>query len=123
MSEHLEPHRSDSPPSAAHRHLPPPVDSGDDERFADRGHTHGVDPDADRRLLTVALALIVGFMGVEVVVAALAGLADAGHMLTDAGAIAGSIWALRLAQRPHTNTWSYGLRRAEILAAAANGGA
>jgi cobalt-zinc-cadmium efflux system protein len=126
MSEHLEPHRSDSPTSSAHRHLPPRVDPGvDDEPFGGGGHTHAVDPDADRRLLTVALALIAGFMAVEVVVAAIAGslalLADAGHMLTDAGAIAGSIWALRLAQRPHTNTWSYGLRRAEILAAAANG--
>jgi cobalt-zinc-cadmium efflux system protein len=42
-------------------------------------------------------------------------------MLTDVGAIAGSIWALRLAQRPASKTMSFGLKRAEILAAAMNG--
>jgi len=40
-------------------------------------------------------------MLVEIVVAVISGslalLADAGHMLTDAGALAGSIWAIRLA--------------------------
>jgi cobalt-zinc-cadmium efflux system protein len=80
---------------------------------------------ADRRYLRVALALIVGFMAAEVAVALVSGslalLADAGHMLTDAGAIGGSIWALNLAQRPASNVWSYGLKRVEIIAAAANG--
>jgi cobalt-zinc-cadmium efflux system protein len=89
------------------------------------GHSHGIGPDADRRYLGIALSLIVGFMAVEVVVAVLSGslalLADAGHMLTDAGAIAGSIWALRLAERPTSPVWSYGFKRAEILAAAING--
>ena len=88
------------------------------------GHGHG-DVDADRRYLLVALGLIGGFMVVEVVVALASGslalLADAGHMLTDAGAIGGTIWALDLAQRPASKVWSYGLKRAEILAAAANG--
>ncbi len=88
-------------------------------------HNHGIPPDADRRYLTIALGLIVGFMAVEVVVAvvsnSLALLADAGHMLTDAGAIGGAIWALHLAQRPASPVWSYGLKRAEILAAAING--
>ncbi len=64
-------------------------------------------------------------MAAEVTVAILAHslalLADAGHMLADAGAIAGSIWAIRLARRPSSPVWSYGLKRAEILAAAANG--
>ncbi len=92
------------------------------------GHGHGasaVSAEADRRYLLAALALIVGFMVVEVVVAmisrSLALLADAGHMLADVGAIGGSIWALRLAQRPACKTWSFGLKRAEILAAAVNG--
>jgi cobalt-zinc-cadmium efflux system protein len=79
----------------------------------------------DRRYMAIALGLIVAFMAGEVITALFANslvlLADAGHMLTDAGAIAGSIWALSLAERPHTNTWSFGLKRAEILAAAANG--
>ena len=88
-------------------------------------HTHEVSPLADRRYLVAALGLIVGFMVLELLVGVVAGslaiLADAGHMLTDAGAIGGSVWALHLAQRPHTDTWSFGLKRAEILAAAANG--
>src|ERR1700694_1009802 len=89
------------------------------------GHNHGITPDADRRYLRIAMGLIVGFMAAEVVVALISGslalLADAGHMVTDAGAIAGSIWALHLAQQPASRVWSYGLKRAEILAAAANG--
>jgi cobalt-zinc-cadmium efflux system protein len=51
----------------------------------------------------------------------LALLADAGHMLTDAGALAASLVAARLVQRPATERQSYGWFRAEILAAAANG--
>jgi cobalt-zinc-cadmium efflux system protein len=81
--------------------------------------------DADRRYLTLALILIVGFMAGEVVAAFVAGslalLADAGHMLIDAASIAGAIWALDLASQPASKIWSYGLKRAEILAAAANG--
>jgi cobalt-zinc-cadmium efflux system protein len=98
---------------------------GHDHSHAPNHHRHGLSAGADRRLLAWVLGLIGAFMVAEVVVAVASGslalLADAGHMLTDAGAIAGSLWALRLAQRPHTNTWSYGLKRAEILAAAANG--
>ncbi len=79
----------------------------------------------DQRHLSVALGLIVGFMGLEVGVAAVSGslalLSDAGHMLADAGALAGSIWALRLAARPASGAWSFGLKRAEILSSAANG--
>ncbi len=92
---------------------------------ADRPHDH-VAVMGDRRSLRVALALLVGFMAVEVAVSlaahSLALLADAGHMLTDAGAIGGSLWAMHLAQRPASPVWSYGLKRAEILAAAVNGG-
>lgn len=87
-------------------------------------HDHPV-AGADIRYLAVALGLIVAFMIGEVVVAALSSslvlLADAGHMLTDAGALAGSIFAARLAARPAAGRWTYGLKRAEILSAAANG--
>jgi cobalt-zinc-cadmium efflux system protein len=80
---------------------------------------------ADARALRIALSLIVGFMVIEVLVAVLAGslalLADAGHMLTDAAALATALWAIRLAARPVTATWSFGLKRAEILSAAVNG--
>ncbi len=90
------------------------------------GHSHGVEEGgADRRYLFIALGLIVGFMVFEVAVAFISGslalLADAGHMLTDAGAIGASIWATYLAVRPASLRWTYGLKRAEILAAAING--
>src|SRR4051812_4111015 len=89
------------------------------------GHLPITRGDADRRALWVALALIVGFMAVEVVVAILASslalLSDAGHMLTDAGAIALSLVALRVASRPASGTLTYGFGRAEILSAQVNG--
>jgi cobalt-zinc-cadmium efflux system protein len=88
-------------------------------------HTHEVSVSADRRYLGLALGLILAFMVVEVVVAALARslalLSDAGHMLTDAGAIAASLWAIRLAARPAAGAWTFGWKRAEILSAAVNG--
>jgi len=89
------------------------------------GHAHGVSADADFRKLSIALGLIVGFMAVEVVVGAIAHslalLSDAGHMLTDAAAIAFSLVAVRLAQRPAKGLMTYGLKRVEILSAQANG--
>jgi cobalt-zinc-cadmium efflux system protein len=89
------------------------------------GHAHGVSADADSRKLAVALALILGFMVVEVVAGLLAGslalLSDAGHMLTDAAAIAFSLVAIRLAARPARGVMTYGLKRVEILSAQANG--
>ena len=89
------------------------------------GHEHGARLDDDRRYLSVALALIVGFLVFEVAAAlvghSLALLADAGHMLTDVGAIGASLVAAGLAARPPTETHTFGLKRAEILAAALNG--
>jgi cobalt-zinc-cadmium efflux system protein len=93
------------------------------------GHQHGggspFSRDADRRYLWVALGLLLSFLVVEVVAALLVGsvalLADAGHMLTDAGALGGAIWAARLAQRPASGTWTFGYSRAEILSATVNG--
>jgi len=83
-------------------------------------HT-GVSPDADRGKLTVSLALIVGFMPLEVVVGAvvhsLALLSDAAHMLTDAGAIRQSLVAIRLAAKPATGVRTPGPKRHEILSA------
>ena len=89
------------------------------------GHVHGVSPAADRRRVLAALVLIVLFMAGEVVTGliahSLALLSDAGHMLTDAGAIALSLVAMRLAARPAAGGLTYGLKRAEILSALANG--
>jgi cobalt-zinc-cadmium efflux system protein len=88
-------------------------------------HDHGVAGSGDENKLTIALALIVSFMVVEVVVGALAHslalLSDAAHMLTDAGAIGLSLFAIRLAARPAQGAWTYGFKRAEILSAQFNG--
>ena len=51
----------------------------------------------------------------------LALLSDAAHMLTDAAALALALGAQRLAERPRSAQLTYGLRRAETLAALANG--
>jgi cobalt-zinc-cadmium efflux system protein len=79
----------------------------------------------DRRALAIALALIASFMGFEVATGIIAGslalLADAGHMLTDALALAGALVASRLAVRRPGGPWTFGLGRVEILAAQANG--
>jgi cobalt-zinc-cadmium efflux system protein len=89
------------------------------------GHQHGVSADTDAKLIKVALGLIVLFMAFEVVMAfvghSLALLADAGHMLTDAGALGASLFAIRLAKRPAAGPWTFGFRRAEVLSAQANG--
>ncbi|MFZ1286083.1 MAG: cation diffusion facilitator family transporter, partial [Candidatus Phosphoribacter sp.] len=79
----------------------------------------------DRRYLWVALLLLLTFMLGEVVVAVISGslalLSDAGHMLSDVGAIGASLWAIRLAARPASGAWTFGWKRAEILSAAGNG--
>jgi cobalt-zinc-cadmium efflux system protein len=89
------------------------------------GHARGVGNEPDARRLLVALALIVGFMGVEVVTGILAHslalLSDAAHMLTDAAAIGLSLVAVSLARRPAKGAMTYGLGRVEVLAAQANG--
>jgi cobalt-zinc-cadmium efflux system protein len=90
-----------------------------------QGHDHGVGAETQVRPLTVALALILVFMAAEVAVAviahSLALLSDAAHMLVDAAALGLSVWAARLALRPAGGRMTFGLRRAEILAAQANG--
>jgi cobalt-zinc-cadmium efflux system protein len=79
----------------------------------------------DARWLAAALGLIVAFMAGEVIagVAAhsLALISDAAHMLTDAASIALVLITARLAARPPTGGYTFGLKRAEILSAQANG--
>ena len=86
------------------------------------GHDHAT---ADRRSLAAALGLILGLLAAELVVGILASslalLADAGHMLTDAAALALALVAASVAQRPPRGSWTFGFRRVEILAALANG--
>lgn len=88
-------------------------------------HTHDVVAHADTRYLAGALALLVLFMLTEIVVAlwsgSLALLSDAGHMLSDAGALGIALWVAWLAKRPAVGRRTWGWRRAEILSAAVNG--
>ncbi|UNO41089.1 cation diffusion facilitator family transporter [Streptomyces sp. MST-110588] len=89
------------------------------------GHSHGISADADRRWLRAALVLITAYMAVEVVIGFLSGslalISDAAHMLTDAASIVLALVAMRLAARPARGGYTYGLKRAEILSAQANG--
>ena len=86
---------------------------------------HTVSADADRSKLTIALALILGFMAVEVVVGIIANslalLSDAAHMLTDAGALVLALVAISLAARPARGALTFGWQRAGILSAQFNG--
>jgi cobalt-zinc-cadmium efflux system protein len=91
----------------------------------DHTHSHGPDRETERGALRSALILIVAFMVAEVtagvIAKSLALLSDAAHMLTDAVALAIALVASRLASRPAGGTMTYGLGRAEILSAQANG--
>src|SRR4029453_8079891 len=90
------------------------------------GHAHERATAAarSRPVLAATLALTGAFMLVELVAGfwtgSLALLADAGHMLTDAGALALALFATWIAARPPTPAKTYGYYRAEILAALVN---
>jgi cobalt-zinc-cadmium efflux system protein len=88
-------------------------------------HSHAVSTDADLRWLTVALAVNVAFMAIELVAGILASslalLSDAAHMLTDAGAIGLALFVARLARRRPEGAMTYGFGRTEILSAQVNG--
>jgi cobalt-zinc-cadmium efflux system protein len=88
-------------------------------------HRHGLDRTRSRRALGAVLALTATYTVVELVgglaTGSLALLADAGHMLGDTATIALALFASWLAARPATAQRSFGYRRAEILAALANG--
>ncbi len=105
-----EAHGGQGHPAARHEHA---------------GHSPAVTAITDRRYLGTALVLLVLFMVGEVAVALTSGslalLSDAGHMLSDVGAIAASLWAIHLAARPAIGAWTFGWKRAEILSAAGNG--
>lgn len=97
-------------------------------------HSHGHDHDhhdhshdfreAGRRSLIISLFLIGGFMIAELIGGIISGslalLADAGHMITDAMAIALALLALWIGDRVEDAERTYGFRRAEVLAALIN---
>lgn len=79
----------------------------------------------NKKRLRITLILSVTYMVAEfvggILTNSLALLADAGHMLADAGALGLSLFALWAAQKPVTSTHTYGYYRTEILAALVNG--
>lgn len=87
-------------------------------------HDHDV-RGASRRALLGALTVTASFTAVEVVAGFLTGslalLADAVHMLSDNVSIAIALVAAWLASKPATTARTYGYKRAEVLAALANG--
>src|SRR5215210_9268980 len=81
--------------------------------------------EGSRRALAVVLALTASFTVVEIIGGLLTGslalLADAGHMLSDNLSLGVALFAALLVSGPATPEKSFGYRRAEILAALANG--
>ncbi|MQA91008.1 MAG: cation diffusion facilitator family transporter [Gemmatimonas sp.] len=92
-------------------------------------HGHGHDPSTRKgaRRLAIVLILVLVYMAAEVIggllTNSLALIADAGHMLSDAGALGLSLFAIWIARKPPTPQKTYGYYRTEILAALANGAA
>jgi cobalt-zinc-cadmium efflux system protein len=89
----------------------------------DHGHGHALPSAGHRRPLATVLGISTVILAVEVVGALLSGslalLADAGHMLTDVAGLTLALVAAALAGKPATDARTWGYRRAEVLAAAA----
>lgn len=78
-----------------------------------------------QRRLTLALSFTAAYCLIELaggwITNSLALISDAGHMFADVAALGGSLFALRLAQRPPDESKTFGYHRAEILAAFVSG--
>ncbi|TGB15029.1 cation diffusion facilitator family transporter [Streptomyces sp. MZ04] len=95
----------------------------------DHGHTHGgpttgTAAAAHQGRLRIALSITITVMVVEIVgglmADSLALIADATHMATDALGLGMALLAIHFANRPPTESRTFGYARAEILAALAN---
>jgi len=91
------------------------------------GHSHAHHHADERNAARIGIAALLtgGFMGVELVGGILSGslalIADAGHMLSDFGALALAWVGFRMARRPATPQRTFGFRRFPVLAAFVNG--
>lgn len=89
----------------------------------DHGHSHALPATGHQRPLTIVLVISSVILIVEIIGAVISGslalLADAGHMLTDVAGLTLALIAAVLAGRPATDARTWGYRRAEVLAAAA----
>lgn len=116
----------------AHAHAHAHVHSKAQALGHDHGRDHGpghrhvpeVKGDGARRALIIALVLTAGFAVVEAaggfIAGSLALISDAGHMVTDAAALALALFANAVGRRPPSSRASYGYGRAEVLAAFVN---
>src|SRR5882672_1509372 len=106
-------------------HTPGHARRGDSAHGHGSGHGHGHGKGAPSNALRAALALTATFMVVEAVSGlrthGLSLLADAAHMLADAGSLALALAASEWAKRPRTAKSTFGHRRAEVVAAFVNG--
>ena len=88
-------------------------------------HHHHHHPKDNKKGLIIALAITSGIMILEffggIFTKSLALLSDSGHMLSDASAIALSLFAIWFATKPPSANKTYGFHRFEILAALFNG--
>jgi cobalt-zinc-cadmium efflux system protein len=89
------------------------------------GHDHGISRAGNRARMRIALAINLVLLAAGVAGALLfdsvALLADAGHVLSDVGAIAIGLFAAAMAARPPDQRRTFGFARGEILAALVNG--
>ncbi len=96
---------------------------GEHGHGASGGHSHGLPSAGHRKPLAIVLCISGVILVVEVIGALVSGslalLADAGHMLTDVAGLSLALVAAVLAGRPATDAKTWGYRRAEVLAAAA----
>ena len=128
--------RSAASSAGRRRNEPDCVEHGHEYRHGSghphlHGHAHldaeGAARPEQQRRLRIALALTAAFCIAEVIGGfasnSLALLADAGHMLTDVGALALTLFVAWFSRQPSTSEKTYGYLRWEILAALLNGAA
>jgi cobalt-zinc-cadmium efflux system protein len=109
---------------AHHDHKHEDDHAGHDRSSHDHGgHAHG--KNSSRNVLLIALFCTLGFSFVEAIGGwlshSLALISDAGHMFSDALSLGLAALAAQLAKRPVSSSHSYGLVRAEVIAASVNG--
>lgn len=112
-------------PATSHGHAHGDDHHGHDHHGHDHVHLHDASNPEQSRRLKIALVLTAIFFVAEVVGGlvsnSLALLADAGHMFTDVGALALSLWVAWFSRQPATPSKTYGHLRWEILIAFLNG--
>jgi cobalt-zinc-cadmium efflux system protein len=129
---HHHDHDHDHPHDDAHDHAERGSEhrhheAKDDHDHDHHDHVHGLSElrRTPYKRLVFAFSITAGFMFVEAIVGFVSGslalVADAGHMLADAAALALAMIAQRIAAQQRTRARTYGHRRAEVLAAFANG--